>query len=57
MNFTNIAIFLIDHHSRVNWQDIGGRTAIYFAVQHNNFTLVKYLLLHMADPGIPTLSK
>ena len=57
MNFTNIAIFLIDHYARVNWQDIGGRTAIYFAVQHSNFTLVKYLLLNLADPGIPTLSK
>ena len=46
MNFTNIAKFLIDNYSRVNWQDIGGRTALHFAVMNKNFTLVKYLLLN-----------
>lgn len=56
MNFTNIAKYLIDNHSRINWQDIAGRTALHFAVLNNNYTLAKYLLLHLADPGIQSFS-
>lgn len=45
-NYTHLAMFLIDNFSRVDWQDISGRTALHFAVRNNNFTLVKKLLAH-----------
>jgi ankyrin repeat protein len=51
-NLIEMTIYLLENFSRVNWQDIGGRTALFFAVKNNNLALCKILLLYRANPGI-----
>lgn len=43
---------LCKHHSRVNFKDLPGRTALTFAVQNDNEDMVKVLLCFRADPNI-----
>ncbi len=42
---------LLDKYSRINWKDMGGRSAIYFAVKNDSLPMVKLLLLNHANPG------
>ena len=48
---------LLDKFSRIDWRDIGGRSAIYFAVKNDSLPMVKLLLLYHANPGIKADSR
>ena len=39
-------------HSRINYKDLPGRTALHFAVMNDNEEMVKILLCFKADPNI-----
>ena len=43
---------LLKAHSRVNYQDLAGRTALTFAVLNDNEEMVKILLCFKANPMI-----
>jgi len=43
---------LLKAHSRVNFRDMPGRTALHFAVMNNNEEMVRILLCFKADPNI-----
>lgn len=43
---------LLKAHSRVNYRDLAGRTALYFAVVNDNEEMVRILLCFKADPKI-----
>ena len=49
-NNTELAIILLKAYARVNFRDIQGRTALMYAIQHNNVELVRYLCLFRANP-------
>lgn len=44
--------YLCEKFSRVNFQDICGRTALIFATRNGNLAIVKILLSFKADPQI-----
>ena len=44
--FKEMALCLLEHHSRVDWQDISEKTALHFAVEDGNLALTKILLLY-----------
>ena len=44
--------YLCDRFSRVDFQDICGRTALLFATRNGNLAMVKILLSFKADPQI-----
>lgn len=52
-----MTLYLLENFSRVNWADIGGRTALFFAVKNNNLAIVKMLLMYRANPGIISIQK
>ena len=56
-NLLEMAELLLEKFSRINWRDIGGRTAIYFAVQNDSLPMVKLLLLYQANPGMKADSR
>mmetsp|Transcript_5756 Transcript_5756/g.7771 ORF Transcript_5756/g.7771 Transcript_5756/m.7771 type:complete len:84 (-) Transcript_5756:316-567(-) len=43
---------LLKRHSRVNFRDMLGRTALHFAVMNDNEDIVKLLLCFKADPSV-----
>ena len=43
---------LLKAHSRVNYRDLAGRTALTFAVLNDNEEMVRILLCFKADPKI-----
>lgn len=47
-----MTLFLLEKFSRVDWKDLGGRTALYFAVKNENLGIVKILLMYNGDPSI-----
>ena len=54
-----MARFLIKKFSRINFKDIAGRTALYFAVFNgdekvDNLPMIKMLLCYKADPSAKT---
>lgn len=51
-NYAEMTLELLANFSRINWKDIGGRTALHFAVKNENFTIVKMLLNYRANPGV-----
>lgn len=51
-NLQEMTLFLLENFSRVNWTDIGGRSALFFAVKNQNLVIVKMLLMYHANPGI-----
>lgn len=51
-NYMEMSEMLLEKFSRINWRDIGGRTAIHFAVKNDSLPMVKLLLMHHANPGI-----
>ena len=51
-NHTIMVRLLLKNFSRVNFQDLPGRTALHFAVMNDNEDMVKLLLCFKADPNI-----
>lgn len=51
-NLVEMSLLLLNNFARVDWRDIGGRTALHFAVRNQNLAIVKILLLFKANPGI-----
>ena len=43
---------LLKKHSRVNFKDLPGRSALHFAIRNNNEEIVRMLLCFRADPHI-----
>ena len=51
-NHTEMVRKLLKKHSRVNFSDITGRTALHCAVINDNEEMVNILLCYKADPNI-----
>ena len=51
-NNTLMVRMLLKAHSRVNYRDLAGRTALTFAVLNDNEEMVRILLCFKADPKI-----
>jgi len=51
-NYTLMVRMLLKAHSRPNYSDLAGRTALYFAVLNDNEEMVRILLCFKADPKI-----
>lgn len=51
-NNTLLVRMLCKAHSRVNFRDLPGRTALTFAVMNDNEDMVRILLCFKADPNI-----
>ena len=49
-NNTEMAVVLLKAYARANFRDIQGRTALMYAIQHNNMDLVRYLCCFRANP-------